>query len=376
MLGIGVVAGVWASFLTVLRYVGAAILVLMGVQLVRRAEAAGLAVTAGGLGRESGWAAFSAGLMVIAGNPKAILFYMGVLPGFFDFRTLTPLDMALICLVSVLVPFLGNLGWAALFARARRWLADPVAMRRTHVAAGAGAGGGGGGDCGGVRGWRARRGFAHPRLGLSKFARGGRTVVSWRGALRRVRFSRNYPFAFNPERSTRGKFMPDKYESYAELRASEAPDAFEITVFDRNTPAVIVAPHGGKIELGTTEITAAMAQDIFSAYAFTGKKASDNSDLHITSTKFDEPMALALVSRSEYCVAIHGAQRRGSGRVSRGAARGAEGAAARPSDGGGVRTCRPQRSGFAGNGSAATSATVARRAPASSSRSRAGFGTR
>ena len=43
MLGIGVVAGVWANFLTVLRYVGAVILVLMGAQLIRRAEAAGLA---------------------------------------------------------------------------------------------------------------------------------------------------------------------------------------------------------------------------------------------------------------------------------------------------------------------------------------------
>ena len=136
MLGIGVVAGVWANFLMVLRYVGALILVFMGVQLIRRAEAAGLAVAGGGLGRESGFAAFSAGLMVIAGNPKAILFYMGVLPGFFDFRRLTPLDMVLICLVSVLVPFAGNLGWAAIFARARRWLANPVAMRRTHVAAG------------------------------------------------------------------------------------------------------------------------------------------------------------------------------------------------------------------------------------------------
>ena len=135
MLGIGVVAGVWANFLLVLRYVGAAILVWMGVQMIRTAEAR--AVTAGGLGRESGWAGFTAGLMVIAGNPKAILFYMGVLPGFFDFRTLTPADIAVICLVSVLVPFLGNLGWAALFARARRWLADPVAMQRTHVVAGA-----------------------------------------------------------------------------------------------------------------------------------------------------------------------------------------------------------------------------------------------
>ena len=136
MLGIGVVSGLWANFLLVLRYAGAAILVLMGVQLVRRAEAAALAVASGTLSRESGLAAFSAGLMVIAGNPKAILFYMGVLPGFFDFRRLTPLDMAVICAVSVLVPFLGNLAWATLFARARRWLADPVAMRWTHTVAG------------------------------------------------------------------------------------------------------------------------------------------------------------------------------------------------------------------------------------------------
>ena len=33
-----------------------------------------------------------------------------MLPGFFDFRTLTPLGHGGICLVSVLVPFLGNLG--------------------------------------------------------------------------------------------------------------------------------------------------------------------------------------------------------------------------------------------------------------------------
>jgi threonine/homoserine/homoserine lactone efflux protein len=36
----------------------------------------------------------------------------------------------------VLLRSVGNLTWAALFARARAWLTDPVAMRRTHVAAG------------------------------------------------------------------------------------------------------------------------------------------------------------------------------------------------------------------------------------------------
>jgi threonine/homoserine/homoserine lactone efflux protein len=136
MLGIGMAAGVWADFLVALRFAGAAILVWMGVALVRDAEAAAVRATAGGLARERGWAGFTAGLAVIAGNPKAILFYLGVLPGFFDMAALTPADIAAVCLVSALVPFLGNLTWATLFARARAWLADPVAMRRTHVAAG------------------------------------------------------------------------------------------------------------------------------------------------------------------------------------------------------------------------------------------------
>ena len=137
MLGIGVVAGVWANFLLVLRYAGAAILVLMGVQLIRRAEAAGLAVAGGGLGRESGWAAFSAGLMVIAGNPKAILFYMGVLPGFFDFRRLTPAGHGgdLPGVGAGAVRWATSAGRRSSPGRGGGW-PNPVAMRRTHVAAG------------------------------------------------------------------------------------------------------------------------------------------------------------------------------------------------------------------------------------------------
>ena len=66
--------------------------------------------------------------------------------------------------------------------------------------------------------------------------------------------------------------MADKYCSYDELRAAEAPDAFTINVADRNTPAVIVAPHGGKIELGTTQIATAVARDEFSVYSFDGRR--------------------------------------------------------------------------------------------------------
>ena len=115
-----------------------------------KAEAAALRVTGGRPGREPAWAGFAAGLMVIAGNPKAILFYMGVLPGFFDFRTLTPLDMArdLPRLGAGAVPRQPRLGGAvrpgpALAGRPGGDAADPRRRRP-------GAGRGGGGDCGGV----------------------------------------------------------------------------------------------------------------------------------------------------------------------------------------------------------------------------------
>jgi threonine/homoserine/homoserine lactone efflux protein len=136
LLGIGAVVGVWGDVLALLRYFGAVILAWMGWRLIVQAEGAAKAAASGVFLRERGWAGFAAGLMIIAGNPKAILFYLGVLPGFFELDGLTLWQIAVICTVSAMVPLAGNLAWAALFARTRRFLADPVAMRRTYVAAG------------------------------------------------------------------------------------------------------------------------------------------------------------------------------------------------------------------------------------------------
>ena len=82
------------------------------------------------------WAGFVAGLAVILGNPKAVLFYMGGLPGFFDLTAVTRLDVAMICLASMLVPLAGNLSLALFLDRARRLLASPRAVKRTNQVAG------------------------------------------------------------------------------------------------------------------------------------------------------------------------------------------------------------------------------------------------
>jgi threonine/homoserine/homoserine lactone efflux protein len=73
---------------------------------------------------------------VILGNPKAILFYMGVLPGFFDLGGLTWSDIAAICFLSMIVPLLGNLFLAVFIDRARRLVRSPNALARTNFAAG------------------------------------------------------------------------------------------------------------------------------------------------------------------------------------------------------------------------------------------------
>jgi phage replication-related protein YjqB (UPF0714/DUF867 family) len=105
--------------------------------------------------------------------------------------------------------------------------------------------------------------------------------------------------------------MGDKYKSFAELEASEEEGlAFERQLARRESDTLIIAPHGGGIEQGTSEIAAAVAGEEFSLYCFNGIKGSGNEDLHITSTLFDEPQCLDLVKQSRIVVVIHGLQRR------------------------------------------------------------------
>ena len=87
ILGVTWLVSVWGGFLEALKWVAAGIFLWMGWLLIRHAGAP--IASDGRLTRPGMWAGFAAGVAVIIGNPKAILFYMGVLPGFFDLRTVT-----------------------------------------------------------------------------------------------------------------------------------------------------------------------------------------------------------------------------------------------------------------------------------------------
>jgi threonine/homoserine/homoserine lactone efflux protein len=135
ILGVNWLVSVWGGFIETLKWVAAGIFLWMGWVLIRNA---GTPISADGrLTRPGMWAGFAAGVAVIVGNPKAILFYMGVLPGFFDLRVVTAWDIVLICALSVSIPLVGNLLLAAMIDRARRLLTSPSALARVNRVAGA-----------------------------------------------------------------------------------------------------------------------------------------------------------------------------------------------------------------------------------------------
>lgn len=132
--GISWILGVYGGFLVALKYVAAAMFLVMGVLILKNADhtiAENSRLTRPGM-----WAGFLAGLAVILGNPKAILFYMGMLPGFFDLSALTVPDVVVIACLSALVPLVGNLILAGSLEGARRLLTSPRALRRMNVSAG------------------------------------------------------------------------------------------------------------------------------------------------------------------------------------------------------------------------------------------------
>ena len=135
ILGVGWVVSIYGGFLDLLRWVACLVFIGMGLAILRHRDAQ--------VGRDSRltrpgkWAGFVAGLAVIIGNPKAILFYAGMLPGFFDLSALTRWDIAVICGLSAAVPLIGNLILAGAVGQVRRLLASPTAVRRTNTVAGA-----------------------------------------------------------------------------------------------------------------------------------------------------------------------------------------------------------------------------------------------
>lgn len=69
----------------------------------------------------------------------------------------------------------------------------------------------------------------------------------------------------------------------------------------------VIAPHGGRIEQGASDVARAIAGADLNLYLFEGIRPAGNyAALHLTSHKLDEPRCVELLSNCDHVVAIHG----------------------------------------------------------------------
>jgi phage replication-related protein YjqB (UPF0714/DUF867 family) len=130
--------------------------------------------------------------------------------------------------------------------------------------------------------------------------------------------------------------MPDKYSSMTALyadpvnvegkaygkrwRRHEWIQLVEAQATDNpETEKIVLAIHGGGIEPGASEIALAVAgyhpatfaraadcRGVHDLWIFEGLLDRGNADLHVTSTNYDDPIALRLVHGARRCISLHG----------------------------------------------------------------------
>ncbi|MGC3938064.1 LysE family translocator [Roseobacter sp. EG26] len=134
ILGISWILSIFDVFMTILRWVACGVFIGMGALLIKHARQE--ISTDSRLTRPGLWPGFIAGIVAILGNPKAVLFYMGVLPGFFDLRNVSAIDISAIIGVSVAIPMIGNLVLAACVGQVRSIVTAPRTLARINITSG------------------------------------------------------------------------------------------------------------------------------------------------------------------------------------------------------------------------------------------------
>jgi threonine/homoserine/homoserine lactone efflux protein len=124
--GLAAVAQAFQFVFTLIKYAGAAYLLLLAWKMWRAPVAdAGVPLPPAA----PAWRMFLAGLSVTLGNPKIMVFYMALLPTIIDLHVVSVRDWADLTLTMFAVLIVIDLAWALLAAQARRLLRSARAQR-------------------------------------------------------------------------------------------------------------------------------------------------------------------------------------------------------------------------------------------------------
>jgi homoserine/homoserine lactone efflux protein len=120
---------------TVVKYGGAAYLVWLGIQTIR---GAGLAINtdARAQPRVQGWHMLARGFVLQAANPKALLFFVALLPQFIDTHRAIAPQMLILAVTSAAVEFVILAGYGYFAGRAAALARDARFVRATNRASG------------------------------------------------------------------------------------------------------------------------------------------------------------------------------------------------------------------------------------------------
>ena len=131
---LGLLISVYSDILLVFRYFASFVLILIGLQII---YARNKELSEDHRLTKSGFiAGFYAGFIAVTANPKASLFYMTLLPGFFNFELIGLLDVCLVSLLSFSVPMIGNILMILFVAKVRSLLSSPYAVSVTNIISG------------------------------------------------------------------------------------------------------------------------------------------------------------------------------------------------------------------------------------------------
>lgn len=103
--------------------------------------------------------------------------------------------------------------------------------------------------------------------------------------------------------------VKDYYKSMTQL-FNETTEGVDWKKDTRNngSSVLIVAPHGGGIEQGSSELTKLIAnQGNYDFFSFEGIRPSNNAQLHVTSTHYDDPTLSNMIENRKAIISIHGA---------------------------------------------------------------------
>src|SRR3954447_23131195 len=101
--------------------------------------------------------------------------------------------------------------------------------------------------------------------------------------------------------------MADTYQNFAALARCQRSGIDYRVLVRRAEPAfAVIAPHGGGIEPGTSEVVDAIAGDKHSCYEFEGLKPAGNGVLRIPSPPFHDPMCLTVLGHTAVVLTVHG----------------------------------------------------------------------